>query len=428
MHISQRRSDETIPDSCDVLVIGGGPAGAAVATLLAEAGLSVVIVEKEHHPRFHIGESLLPHSLPILERLGVLDRVREQGVYKAGAEFISEDGSKEVCFEFRRAFTGTPPHAYQVRRAEFDKTLFDRAREAGAVAIEDTTADVISCEPGSAVIETCSAETGETRRIQAGYLVDATGRSTLTARMMGVRNRDPRNSSAAVFGHFSGVPRADGERAGNIRIYLISQGWVWQIPLLNGVTSVGVVTPGNMLAARKGSIEDFFYARCHEHPEIKKQLEGAECIEPLKATGNFSYRSVATYGPGFIRVGDAFAFIDPIFSTGVHIALYSAASAAAAILECRRRPRARDRIMREYDRDIRRRLDYVAWFIYRIHDRHFRDMLLNPRNILGIERAVVALLAGDLGGGARVRWRIWLFKTFYHLIRLRNAQKEIVYE
>ena len=209
---------------CDALVLGGGPGGSAAAIFLAKAGLKVVLVEKDRHPRFHIGESLLPHSLTILERLGVLDEVKAIGTYKPAAEFIAEDGDKTVVFNFDRALFDGPGHAYQVERAKFDHLLFKRAAAVGARAMEETTATVLACSDDEALIATDSAS-GEQCLFRAGILIDSSGRSTTMAKLRGEKHPDPRNTSAAIFGHFRGVPRLDGERGGNIRIYLNEPGW-----------------------------------------------------------------------------------------------------------------------------------------------------------------------------------------------------------
>ncbi|MEM6547891.1 MAG: NAD(P)/FAD-dependent oxidoreductase [Pseudomonadota bacterium] len=413
-------------ETCDVLVIGGGPGGAAAATLLVQAGLKVVIVEKDKHPRFHIGESLLPHTLPILESLGILDRVREIGLHKPGAEFISEDGEKTVRFHFDRALTDGPDHAYQVIRQDFDKLLFDRAREVGAIALEETVAEIISCDDTEALVQTRPASgdgPGEPRLFRADFLVDASGRSTLTAKMRREREPDPRNTSAAIFGHFHGVPRPNGPEGGNIRIHLTRPGWMWQIPLPNGATSIGLVAPSAHLAKRDCGLEQYFRAHCTKHPEIARMVEHATLAAPMQGTGNFSYRAKNATGPGHIKVGDAYGFIDPIFSTGVHLALNSAKEATRAILQSRKRPKDRARLMTAYDAHIQWRLGYVSWFIYNIHDPAFREMLLNPRDILGIEKAVISLLAGDFRPDLRIRSRIWLFKAFRRLIEYRNAKR-----
>ena len=246
-----------------------------------------------------------------------------------------------------------------------------------------------------AVVETRHAS-GELKRFQAEFLIDASGRSTVMAKAHNDKSPDPRNTSAAIFGHFTGVPRGEGERAGDIEILLTNPGWMWRIPLSNGVTSVGYVAPGDQISSRSGSLDDFFADHCRRHPRVSKMLANAEPISRLQATGNFSYKSKCAASEGHFRVGDAFGFIDPIFSTGVHLAMSSAQEAAEAIIRAKTKSgRARTREFREYDKRIKSRMQYVAWFIYRIHDSALRGMLLHPRDIFGIERAVIALLAGD---------------------------------
>jgi flavin-dependent dehydrogenase len=404
-------------------VIGGGPGGAATATLLARQGLKVVIVEKDAHPRFHIGESLLPHSLPMLEELGVLDQVREIGVEKPGAEFISADGQEEAIFEFRRALLDGPSHAFQVRRSEFDKILFDRATASGAVALENTAATILSLDDNGAAVQTRGSD-GQVIDWQARFLIDASGRSTVTARMLAQKHPDPRNSSAAIFGHFRGVPRAAGERGGNIRIYLTDPGWIWQIPLRDDITSIGLVAPPDYLQQRSGGVEAFFAAHCARHPHIARMIADAERDGPMRSTGNFSYRATQAAGPGHIKVGDAFGFIDPIFSTGVHLALSSAREAASAVGAILAKPRIRAARLAAYHRKIERRLSYVSWLIYQIHDPTFRDLMVNPRNILGIEQALISLLAGDFRWNPRIRLRVALFKLIHYMIRPSTPARE----
>ncbi len=402
--------------SCDVLVIGGGPGGSATATFLARHGRSVVLVERERHPRFHVGESLLPQSLPLLDELGVLDAVREIGVHKPGAEFISADGTREAVFDFSRALNGGPPHAYQVRRSEFDALLFERARDEGVTIREETTAEVEALDDTGATIRLSgSGDMHET--VQARFLVDASGRSSLMSKRLGEQRPDPRNTSAAIFGHFRGVPRRTDERAGNIRIHLTEPGWVWQIPLRDGVTSLGFVAPGEHLRNRDCGIEEFFRAHCARHPQLQAMLEEAEPIGRMQSTGNFSYRATAAAGPHHVKVGDAYGFLDPIFSTGVHLALMSAREAADAISEILANPGRRDALLRRYHRDNERRLSFVSWFVYAIHEPSFRQMMLYPRDVLGVERAMISLLAGDFTPSLGIRARIALFKLIRYMIR-----------
>ena len=408
---------------CDVLVIGGGPGGAATATFLRRRGLEVVIIEKDVHPRFHIGESLLPHSLPILAELGALDQIREIGVEKAGAEFISEDGATEAIFEFRRALLDGPSHAFQVRRSEFDKILFDHAKASGAVAIEGSVATVASLDEHGAVVQTHGSD-GRVTNWHARFLVDASGRSTVTAKMLAQKQPDLRNASAAILGHFRDVPRATGERSGNIRIYLTDPGWMWQIPLRDNITSIGLVAPAEYLQQRRGSVEAFFMAHCERHPHIARLVANASPDGPLSATGNFSYRATNAAGAGHIKVGDAFGFIDPIFSTGVHLALSSAREAADAIGTILAKPQNQAARLASYHRGIERRLSYVSWLIYKIHDPTFRQLMVNPRNVLGIEQALISLLAGDFRRDPRIRLRVALFKLIHYMVRPSTPARE----
>jgi flavin-dependent dehydrogenase len=410
--------------SCDVLVIGGGPGGSAAAVYLARQGLETVLVERDAHPRFHIGESLLPQSLPILDELGVLERVRETGVYKPGAEFISEDGRTEAIFWFRRALLGGPGHAYQVLRSEFDEILFRNATAQGVRTLERTAASVRELGEHGATVRTTGPD-GEVVDWQTRFLVDASGRSTLTSKMLAQKRPDPRNTSAAIFGHFHGIPPPEESRAGNIRIYLTRPGWMWQIPLRGDVTSFGLVAPGDYLRAREGSIDALFASHVARHPHIAAILSQGSAAMRLQATGNFSYRATEAAGASHLKVGDAYGFLDPIFSTGVHLALTSAREAAAAIRDCLAHPSRRAGRLAAYDRSIRRRLSFVSWFVYMIHDPAFRHLMLHPKNVLGVELAVISLLSGDFEPNLRLRSRIALFKLLRYSFKLRGSVETV---
>ncbi len=231
----------TPSEACDVAVIGGGPAGSTAAALLARRGYKVIALEKAHHPRFHIGESLLPMNLPLFERLGVLDKVRALGVFKAGADFEADNERGYNTFAFARAIGDSPPHAYQVWRQDFDRMLYQHARECGADAREGH--EVAAVEQGGPRDTRLEVRTddGRSYRIQARYLVDASGRDAFLAAKRKLRRKNRQHQSAAIFGHFRGAEPRSGEDAGNISIYRFAHGWMWMIPLPDGVMSVGAV-------------------------------------------------------------------------------------------------------------------------------------------------------------------------------------------
>src|SRR6202167_1372635 len=202
---------ETAVESCDVAVIGGGPAGSTAAALLARRGYRVIALEKERHPRFHIGESLLPMNLPLFERLGVLEKVAAMGVFKPGADFEADNGRGYNTFAFKRAIGNSPPHAYQVWRQDFDKMLFDHARATGADAREGHEVVTVEQVDSRRSIVEVRAEDGQSYRVTTQYVVDATGRDTFLSARKRLRRKNHEHQSAAVFGHFRGAELRPGE-------------------------------------------------------------------------------------------------------------------------------------------------------------------------------------------------------------------------
>src|ERR1700730_1205144 len=229
------------PEICDVAVIGGGPAGSTAAILLARRGYKVIALEKARHPRFHIGESLLPMNLPVFERLGVLDKVRALGVHKLGADFQANNERGYSTFAFARALGNSPPHSFQVWRQDFDKMLYDHARASGADAREGH--EVLKAEqkgPRETLLEVRTDE-GCSYAIQARYLIDASGRDAFLSARKKLRRKNNKHQSAAIFAHFRGAELRPGEDAGNISIYRFDHGWMWMIPLPDGIMSIRAV-------------------------------------------------------------------------------------------------------------------------------------------------------------------------------------------
>jgi flavin-dependent dehydrogenase len=407
-----------VTEACDVFVIGGGPAGATIAALLAERGLGVVLAEKDRHPRFHIGESLLPQNLPLFDRLGVRDKVETSAMRKHGIEFVSPFHGKSVKFDFARALDKRFPYSFQVRRSSFDHMLLQNAAAKGASVFEECRVTAVEFPQGADPLVTACGADGQTQQWRTRFVVDASGRDTLLAGQIGVKERNPRNNSAAIFGHFTGARRLEGKDEGNITIVWFDNGWFWFIPLSDGTTSVGAVCPAAFFKTRGSDLPGFFHRLIASSPEIADRLRNAELAGEVTATGNYSYRSRQTSGDRFLMVGDACAFIDPVFSTGVYLAMMSAFAGAEAVEGCLRAPRKASRLRRRYDARTRRALGAFTWFIYRIREPAMRNLFMSPRNTFRVEEAVLSLLAGSVSDGWSVRGRLYLFRLIYYATKL----------
>ena len=429
-HLEQRASVDgdqrplAKPD-CDVLVIGGGPAGTTIATLLAQKGRSVVLVEKDRHPRFHIGESLLPQNLPLFDRLGVAAEIERTSIRKYGIEFVSPFHGKSVSYEFADAWDKRLPYSFQVRRSTFDHILMRNAVAKGVQVIEGCRVTSVEFpESGAPRIKGRDPQ-GQTLHWTASFVVDASGRDTLLASQIGVKKRNPRNNSAAIFAHFSGARRLPGKAEGNISIVWFDNGWFWFIPLADGATSVGAVCPAQFLKNRGADLATFFRTVVASCPEIADRLNGAELIGEVQATGNYSYDTSCTSGRNFLLVGDACAFIDPVFSTGVYLAMATAFRGAEAVEACLRTPDQSARILRHYDAAVSKMLGAFCWFIYRIREPAMRNLFISPRNVFRMVEAVLALLAGDLVPSWSVRIRLRLFQAIYYVTKLSHLRHRL---
>ena len=400
---------------CDVLIMGGGPAGAAAGALLAEQGWHTVILEKDHHPRFHIGESLLPLSIPFLDQLGVREDVERIGLRKYAAEFHSVYHGRSTTFEFGDAMKRDYPYAYEVRRSEFDHVLLRNAAKKGAVVHEGWRVD--GAEVHGNGLQTISAidESGERDTWQARFYIDATGRDTFMADFLGVKERNPRHRSAALYAHFEGAQRETGRDEGNICIYWFDHGWFWLIPLKDGTMSVGAVCKPEYLKNREGSVEQFFQETIALCPGVAERLAQATLASEVTATGNYSYQSRRMTGENYLMVGDAYAFIDPVFSSGVHLALNSAFLAAEAANGILREPKSTVQHLRQFEREIHKGLGTFSWFIYRITDPAIRDLFMNPRNVLRVREAVTSVLAGDIFRNTPMKFSLSVFRVIYHI-------------
>jgi flavin-dependent dehydrogenase len=409
----------------DVFVVGGGPAGATTGALLAERGFRVIVVDKDRHPRFHIGESLLPHNLPLFDRLGIREQVELSSMQKYGIEFVSPYHGKSVTYDFAGALDKRFPYSFQVRRSTFDHLLLKNAAAKGAEVIEGCRVTSIAFPGGGHPrIEGCDDD-GRPRRWTAAFVVDASGRDTLLAAQLDVKERNPRNNSAAIFGHFTAARRLPGKAEGNISVVWFDHGWFWFIPLSDGTTSVGAVCPAAFFKNRGADLQTFFMSVIASCPEIADRLQDAQLIGPVSATGNYSYGAKQASGGKFILVGDAFAFIDPVFSTGVYLAMSMAFRGADAVEACLRKPERSARVLRNYDAAAKAALGSITWFIYRIREPAMRDLFMSPRNWFRMEEAILSLLAGDIFGGWSIRSRLMMFRAIFYATKLSHRLRAI---
>jgi FAD-dependent halogenase len=319
------------PESCDAVVIGGGPAGAVAATVLADGGHRVVVLERERFPRYHIGESLLSATLPILDAIGATPAIERHGfLRKPGGTFLWGRQRQPWSFWFRED-PGGRPHAYQVVRAEFDQLLLDNARAHGAdVREEHAVLSVDTTGPERHVI--ARAADGRERRLTPRFVIDASGQSALLGRGLALRQFNDFFKNLAVFGYFRGAERLPGELANHILSAAFADGWFWYIPLHDGTMSVGAVVDARRWRDHAAADAEATYrgliARC---PEIADRLRHAELASPVRVIRDYSYTSTRFWGPGWLLAGDAACFIDPVFSTGVHLACLAAFIGARAV-------------------------------------------------------------------------------------------------
>ena len=408
----------------DVLVIGGGPAGTTIASLLAEQGHTVCLLEKMHHPRFHIGESLLPMNLPLFEKLGVLEQVDAIGIKKYAAEFNSlEANLAQDIFYFAKATNDSPDFAYQVRRSELDEILFRNCQKKGVIALEGMT--VTHTELGSPIKKILALDDqGQQSKFTSQYLVDASGRDTVLAQQLKSKRKNPRHKMAAIFAHFDNVEYRPGIDKGNISIYWFQYGWVWLIPLQDGTVSVGCVCWPEYLKTRDTNLADFLHRSLELIPEISKRMKNAQLASEVYATGNYSYQSEIMSGEGFLLIGDAYAFVDPVFSSGVYLAMQSATRGAELVDKLLKGSADSKQLTHKFEQSVANEISAFCWFIFRFNSLALHKLLMASDEASQhpvkqkIKSAVISVLAGDAYQNSQIKFPLLAFKLLYYINKL----------
>jgi flavin-dependent dehydrogenase len=401
----------------DVIVIGGGPGGSSTASYLSKAGHRTLVLEKEHFPRFHIGESLLPYNAAIFEELGLLHKLEAHGfVKKHGAQFHLGNGSKSMAFVFKDGKFTRHTEAFQVERSVFDDLLLKHARDCGACVLEGTAVDRFMQTEERVEVATVDSS-GTRQSFTARFLVDASGRSNLTGNQEKLREVHPRLKKLAIFGHFKGVRRDPGPKGGDTVIVRLKNNWFWLIPISHEKISVGCVIDRDEFAATKQSPETVFWNYVEASPPLRERMANAVALGEIQTTGDFSYRNKRLVGPRLLRVGDAAGFMDPIFSAGVYLAMLSGKLAAKSVMEAIHADDDGAERFLKYEARVRSCMSVYWEMVERFYTTSFMEVFLEPRARWNIPAAVNAILAGELEGRFAMKLRLNLF---FLIVRLQR--------
>lgn len=377
----------------DVAIVGGGPGGSTLGALLALRGRRVCIIERDVFPRFRIGESLLPFSMPTFERSGVLRKIHDAGcMVKPGARFVVDETGEQECFDFANVLDDAYPYAFQVKRAPFDKLLLDHARELGATVFQPAVAREFRAEPERAVVTTNKGD------VEAQVVCDASGRWTFMSGRQKQRRIHPSHRKVAVYGHFKDVVRCEKE-PGNIIIVgydLARKGWFWVIPFSDGTNSVGVVADSAYYHDLGLDPEAFFHKCVRESRTIAPRMADAKPVGEIRSEADFSYTSDTLVGDRLLKIGDAGAFIDPVFSSGVLLSTQSADAAADALEAAFESGDFSGRAFEAYERRVRHGTRVFWAFIDAFYNRGFLKQMVASRRRPLLQKSITSLLAGDV--------------------------------
>lgn len=401
----------------DVIVIGGGPAGSTAAALLAQKGHSVLLLEKEKFPRFQIGESLLPYNNDLFRRLGLLEKLGEHRAFpKYGAEFLTGDGKIGHRFRFGRHLKPEYRRSFQVRRSEFDELLLRNAETFGVDVRESVNVTAVDLSDPSCARVTATDADGAVTNFDGRFVIDASGHSSVIGSRVGRRREEASLRKIAFFGHYHNVaPSAEGDDAGNTVIVILRNAWFWLIPISDEVTSVGLVIDRRDYLNGEMNGEALLDHTIATTPYVTARMENAERVTEVYARKDFSYWMERMTGPNFALIGDAAGFFDPIFSTGVFMAMKTADIAASATDVRLRTGSVRE--LARYERSHQKALKQYLRFIAHFYRREFLEVFLQPSERFGLMPAVVGMLGGDVFE-EKSRWRLSLFFLLTRLQKL----------
>ncbi len=389
----------------DVAIIGGGPAGSSAGTLLAKAGRRVVIFEKEKFPRFSVGESTLPATLNTLERMGVREKIDRGGfLIKHGGEIVSACG-KRVRFYFRNGFKSKRPTAYQVLRSEFDRILLDHAAESGCDVRQQTLVESFALDEEGVTLH--AGKDGQT--VRAKYVIDCSGRNCLIGNRFQLKSLFRNLRKFSLYAYYEDVGREDGPDGTLTRMVRAKDSWFWMIPLQGNTTSIGVVMDAEKFRSMKMSPAEALAQCIAEQPVVNEWMERARRVTEVYATGDFSYRNKPLFGDRWLLAGDAAGFIDPVFSSGVYLALLSGEQAADTLNLVLDQPQKRTKAFRHYERRVSRVLDIYLRWASAWYTQEFVEVFLFPKKIFELVPTVSAVLSGNEIRDFGMRWRLCIF-------------------